>query len=158
MRVLHDCGDIPNLNFLVVEAFPSVVTIHSVRYVMSPMRILSLVFNHREKSVLWSFEFNFCLPLVLSLRLLLLHLHVLRCLRVEDTHSDGRAKKFLVNFQDFIKLDEIFHLNQPVSVDKALQVQTQNHRQLLNQLFMPSPYLTAILHVVIDILIIEVRV
>jgi hypothetical protein len=59
--------------------------------------------------------------------------------------------------QDLVKFDLVLHLDEPVSVDKSLKVDAKHVRKLINQLFMPSAYFSAVLLVIMNHLVVEVR-
>ena len=77
---------------------------------------------------------------------------------IEDAHTKTSGDQLILDFQNFVKVDMLFHLDQPVSVNESLQVQAKHIGQLVDELLMTGPRLTAIVLVVLNGFLFEVRV
>jgi len=166
---MQDPVDVARLHAHVIKVLPVVVAVHRVRHVVPSVRVLANVLHHGEQTVLCSFLLDhdllaavrrFCLPVFWAPLLLFLAFDILRgewlSLRVEDAHSKRRTHDRVTDLKDLVEAHEVLHLDQTISPDKPLQLETQHIWQLGYELLVPGRDSPPILLVVADILVFEV--
>ena len=118
---------------------------------MPSVRVLADVLHHGEQTVLGSLLLNhnllaavcgLILPFLGEPLLLFLAFNVQKIewlgLRIEDAHSERGTHYRVADLKDFIEAHVVLHLDQAVSPDKPLELETEHIRQLGYELLVPS--------------------